>query len=61
MWNVFFADCHIILSWCRKPFPQLLNIPAVHDVSQTQIFTEEPLVSEKIAFEFALAIEKIED
>ena len=38
---------------------QLLNIPGVNDVKQTEVHTAEPLVPETSAFEVDLAIEKL--
>jgi hypothetical protein len=39
---------------------RLLNIHEVNDVRQTEIYTAEPLVPEPSAFEFELAIEKLQ-
>jgi len=38
---------------------QLLNVHGVNDVRQTAIHTAEPLVPETCAFEFEMAIEKL--
>jgi hypothetical protein len=52
-----FADCHSILARKRKYFSQLLNVQAVNDVIQREIFTTEPIVFEPSASEIELAIE----
>ena len=44
--------CHSILSRWRKHFSQLFNVHGVSDVTQTDIYTAEPLVPESNAFEF---------
>jgi hypothetical protein len=43
----------------RNYFSQILNVHGVSDVRQAEIQTAEPLVSESIALEFELAIEKL--
>ena len=54
-----FADPQSILAGWRNYFSQLLNLRGVNDVSQTEIHTAEPLVSEQSAFEVELSIEKL--
>ena len=54
-----FADCYSILAWWRNYFSLLLNVHGVNDIKHTVIRIAEPLVSEPIAFEVELAIEKI--
>jgi hypothetical protein len=44
---------------CRNHFSQLLNIPGLNDVRQTELLTAETLVPAKSAFEFELAIENL--
>ena len=53
------ADSHRILARWRNHFSQLLNIPGVNYVRQTEVHTTEPLVPEPSAFEVDLAIEKL--
>ena len=53
------ADSHSILTRWRNHFSQLLNVPVVNDVRQTEIHTVEPLVPEPSAFEVEMAIENI--
>ena len=48
-----------ILARWREYFSQLLNVHGVHDVTQTETHTAEPLVPEPSAFEVDLAIEKL--
>jgi len=43
----------------RNHFSQLLNVHAVNDVRQTEIYTAEPLVPEPSAFEVEMATEKL--
>jgi hypothetical protein len=53
------ADSHSILARWRNHFSQLLNIPGVNGVRQTEVHTAEPLVPEPSDFEVDLAIEKL--
>ena len=53
------ADSRSILARWWNHFFQLLNIHGVNDVRQTEIHTEEPLMSDPCAFEFELPIEKL--
>jgi hypothetical protein len=53
------ADSHSILTRWRNYFSQLLNVHWVNDVRQTEIHTEEALVSELSAIEVEMAIEKL--
>jgi len=55
------ADSHSILARWWNYFSQMLNVHEVNDVRQTEIHTEEPLVPERSASEFELAIEKIKN
>jgi hypothetical protein len=43
----------------RNHFSQILNVHRFSDVRQTDIHTAEPLVPEKRAFVFEMAIEKL--
>jgi hypothetical protein len=52
------TDCHSILARLRNHFSQLSNVNGVSDVTQTEIHTSVPLLSETSAFEVELAIEK---
>jgi hypothetical protein len=54
------ADSHSVLNRWKKYFCQLLNVPGVNDVRQTEIHTAEPLVPEPNSFEVEIAIEKLE-
>ena len=54
------TDCHSILARWRFHFSQLLNVHGVNDVRQTEIHTAQPLVPESSAFEFEMAIEKLQ-
>ena len=40
-------------------FYQLLNVHGLNDIRQTEIHTAEPLLPERSAFEFELAIGKL--
>ena len=53
------GDPHSIVARWRNHFSQLLNIPQVKDIRQTEIHTAEPLVPEPSAFEIELAIDKL--
>jgi hypothetical protein len=53
------ADSHIILARWRNNFFQLMNIPGVNDVRQSEIHTAEPIVPEPIESEVEMAIEKL--
>ncbi len=53
------TGCYSILARWRDYFSQLLNVHGVHDVSETETHTAEPLVPEPSAFEVDLAIEKV--
>jgi len=53
------TDSHCILARWRNRSSQLLNVHGVSDVRQTEIRTAEPLVLERSAFEFEIAIEKL--
>ena len=53
------ADYHSILARWRNHLSQLLNIHGVKDGGQTEIQAAEPLVPEPSAFDFKLAIEKL--
>jgi len=55
----FVAESHRILARWRNSFTHLLNGHGVNDVRQTEIHTAEPLVTESIASDFELAIEKL--
>ena len=44
----------------RNHFFQLLNVPRVSDVRQTEIHSAEPIVPELSAFEVELATEKLQ-
>jgi hypothetical protein len=57
--GVLFADSHVILARWRNHFSQLLKVHRVNDIRQAEIHTAEPLVPEPSAFEFELAIEKL--
>ena len=52
------TGCYSILVRWRDYYSQLLNVIGFHDVRQTETHTAEPLVPERSAFEFELAIEK---
>jgi len=52
------TDSHSILSRWRNHFLQLLIVPGVNDVRQTEIHTAEPLVPEPSASEFVITAEK---
>jgi len=54
------TDCHSILAWRWNHFSQLLNVLAVGNVNETEINPTEPLVPELSAFEFEVAIEKLQ-
>ena len=54
------TDCHSILARWRFHLSQLLNVHGVNDVRQTEIHTAQPLVPESSAFEFEMAIEKLQ-
>jgi hypothetical protein len=47
-----------LVTW-KKYFSLLLNVHGVNDVRQTELQTEETLLPEPSAFEFAMAIEKL--
>jgi len=53
------AAYHSIVVRRRKHFSQLLNVPGVNDVRQTDIHTTEPLVPAPSVFEVELTIEKL--
>ena len=53
------ADSHSIMTRWRNYFSQLLNVHGNKYVRQAEIQTAEPLVPEPSAFEFELAIEKL--
>jgi hypothetical protein len=59
MKRVIWLDSHSGLAICRNHFFQLLNVHGVNEVMQTEIHTEETLVSEPSAFEIELTIEKL--
>jgi hypothetical protein len=52
------TDSHSILSRWRNHFSQLLIVPGVNDVRQTEIHTAEPLVPELSASEVEITAEK---
>ena len=54
-----FTDPNNILARWRNHFSQLLNVRGVNDVRQTEIYTAESLVPEPSAFDFGMAIEKL--
>jgi hypothetical protein len=54
------TDCHSILARKWNHFSQLLNVHAVSNVNQTEIHLAKPLVPELNAFEFEVAIEKLQ-
>jgi len=49
----------ILVGW-RNHFSNLFSVREVSDVRQTEIHAEEPLVTKPVAFEFEMAIEKVE-
>jgi hypothetical protein len=51
--------CHSILRRWSKHFSQLFNVHGVSDVTQTDIYTAEPLLPESNAFEVEKANEKL--
>ena len=53
------ADSHSIVARWRNYFSQLFNVHGVKDVGQAEIHTTEPLVPERSASEFELAIDKL--
>ena len=53
------TDFHSILARWWNHFSQLLNVHGVIDVRQTEIHTEEPIVSEFCALELEIAIDKL--
>jgi len=53
------ADSHSILARWRNCFSQILNVPGVNDVTQTETHTAEPLVPEPSASEVELAMGKL--
>jgi hypothetical protein len=53
------TDSHSILARWRNHFSQLFNIHGVTEVRQKETDTAEPLVPEQIAFQFAMANEKL--
>ena len=53
------TDYYSILATWRNHFCQLLSVHGVNDVRQTEIHTEEPLVSEPSAFEVELAVQNL--
>jgi len=50
------TNFHSILARWRNLFSQLLNVPGVSDVRQTEIHRAEPLVPELSALEVEMAI-----
>jgi len=54
-----FADSYSIVARWSNHFYQLLNVHGVNDIRQTEIHTEEPLLPERSAYEFELAIGKL--
>jgi hypothetical protein len=54
------ADTHSILNGWKNYFCQLLNVPGINDVRQTEIHTAEPLVPEPSSFEVHISVEKLE-
>ena len=57
-YGVHLQSHRILIGW-RNHFSQLLVVPGVIDVWQTEIHTAESLASEPSAFEVELAIEKL--
>jgi hypothetical protein len=55
------TDSYSILARWRNHFSQLLNGHGVNDLTQTEIPTAEPLLSEPIAFDVEMLIEKLKD
>jgi hypothetical protein len=53
------TDVHSILARWRNHFSQLLNVPRVKDVRQSEIRTAEPLLPVTSPFEVEVAIEKL--
>jgi hypothetical protein len=53
------VDSHSILNRWKNYFCQLLNVPGVNDVRQTEMHTVVPLVPEPSCFEVEIAIEKL--
>jgi len=51
------TDFHSILARWRNHFSQLLNVPGVNAIRQTEIHMVEPLVPEPSAFKVDLTIE----
>ena len=54
------TDSYSILARWRNHFSQLFNVHRASNVRQTEIHAAEPPVPEPSAFEFELAIEKLE-
>ena len=54
------ANSHSIMTRWRNYFSLLLNVHGAKDVRHAEIHTAEPLVPEPSAFEFELAVEKLE-
>ena len=54
------TDCHSILARRWNHFSRMLNVHAVSNVNQTEMYLAEPLVSELSAFEVEVAIEKLQ-
>ena len=53
------TDSYSTFARCRNHFSQLLNVHAINDVRQIEIYTATPLVPEPRAFEFEMTIEKL--
>ena len=53
------TDSHSTSATWRNHFSQLLNVHGVNDNRQTEIHIAEPVVLEPSAFEFEMAIEKL--
>ena len=54
------TDCHSILATWKDHFSHTFNVHGVNDVSQTEMHRAEPLVPEPSAFEFVMAIDKLQ-
>ena len=54
------TDCHSSLFRWRNHFEYLLNVHGVNDVRQKAIHTTGPIMPEPSAFDFEMAIEKLQ-
>jgi hypothetical protein len=53
------TDSHSILARWKNHFSQLFNVCGVSNVTQTEIYTAELLVTQLSAFEFGMDIDKL--